>query len=667
MISDYATNPLKITDTTLRDAHQSLAATRMRTADMEPIAADMDRAGFWSAEVWGGATFDVATRFLGEDPWERVRVLKRLMPNTPLQMLLRGQNLVGYRNYADDVVTAFVHHAADEGIDVFRVFDAVNDERNFETAAKAVKEKGKHFQACICYSVTETHMGGPVFNLDYFVSKARILVDMGADTLCIKDMAGLLAPYDAYNLVKALKESISIPVQLHTHYTSGMASMTILKAAEAGLDMADTCLSPYAMRTSQAAVEPLVVTLQGTARDTGLDLQQLLKLSEYFESIAPLLRDHIDTSRASIVDTAVLSHQIPGGMASNLVSQLKEADALDRLEEVYEELPRLRKELGTPPLVTPTSQIVGIQAVQNVLFGRYQLVSGQIKDYVYGLYGRSPMPIDPEVTRTVLEGYERGQEPVTGRAADYLDPELERARKDTEGLAKDVGDVLTYALYPTTGLRFLKWKYGQEPVPDEVKPKSLEQVKQRIAEEEELVSKARAGLLVEKGSQEAAAPAAAQMAPSSAAARSFNVYVGSEMYQVQVEPLALDGDGRHGAVTYAVAPVAQPQPVAAAPAPQPVAPPPTPQPAAAPQPAAPPAPQAAAVADGTPITAPMPGILLRYVVEVGQQVKKGTPVLMIEAMKMENSLPSPVDGTVKEFKVSPGSWVKKNEVLALIG
>ena len=300
-----------------------------------------------------------------------------------------------------------------------------------------------------------------------------------------------------------------------------------------------------------------------------------------------------------------------------------------------------------------------------MLFGRYQLVSAQIKDYVYGLYGRSPMPIDPEVTQTVLQGYERGQEPVTGRAADYLEPEMEKAREAAGSLAKDLGDVLTYALYPVTGLRFLKWKYGEEPIPDEVKPKSLEQVKQRMAEEEDLVAKARAGLLVEKGSQEAAAPAGAPRAPASGTARSFNVYVGSEVYQVQVEPAPGDGIGSMGGVQYAVAPVAQPQPApAAAPAPQPA-------PAAAvpaPQPAAPvPAPAAAPAVDGTAITAPMPGILLRYVVEVGQQVKKGSPVLMIEAMKMENALPSPIDGTVKEFKVSPGSWVKKNDVLALIG
>ena len=655
MTSSKAPNPLRITDTTLRDAHQSLAATRMRTSDMEPIAAEMDKAGFWSAEVWGGATFDVATRFLAEDPWERVRVLKRLMPNTPLQMLLRGQNLVGYRNYADDVVTAFVHHAADVGIDVFRVFDAVNDERNFETAAKAIKETGKHFQASICYSVTESHMGGPVYNLEYFVKKAQTLQDMGADTLCIKDMAGLLAPYDAFDLVTALKENIRIPIHLHTHYTSGMASMTVLKAVEAGIDIVDTCLSPYAMRTSQPAIEPLTVVLQGTDRDTGLDLAHLLKLSEYFESTAPKYRGFFDTTRASVVDTAVLSHQVPGGMASNLVSQLKEADALDRLAEVYEELPRVRKELGFPPLVTPTSQIVGTQAVQNVLFGRYVMVSEQVKDYVYGLYGRTPTPIDPEVTKEVLKDYERGHEPVTGRAADYLDPEMDKAREDTEGLAQDIGDVLTYALYPVTGLRFFKWKYGLEPIPDEARPKTLEQ----INAEEELVSKAKAGQLVEKGSQEAASTA---RPPGPAVGRAFNVYVGNEKYQVKVESL---GDGGAGGIPDPAGYTVTPAPTIATPPAQPSAPPPPTPVAPAPAPA--PALDVQELVGGTAIRSPMPGIMLRYMVEVGQQVKKGAPVLILEAMKMENSLPSPVDGTVKELNVSPGTWVKKNDVLAIIG
>lgn len=619
----------------------------MRTSDMEPIAAEMDSAGFWSVEVWGGATFDVATRFLAEDPWERVRTLKRLMPKTPLQMLLRGQNLVGYRNYPDDVATAFVHHAAEVGIDVFRVFDALNDERNFETAARAIKDAGKHFQASICYSLTEPRMGGPVYNLEYFLSKAAVLQDMGADTLCIKDMAGLLAPYDAFELITALKKSVHIPIHLHTHYTSGMASMTVLKAVEAGVDIVDTCLSPYAMRTSQPAVEPLVVALQGTDRDPGLDLGHLLKLSEYFESIAPRYREHFDTSKASIVDTNVLSHQIPGGMASNLMSQLRESDALDRLDEVYQELPRIRAELGYPPLVTPTSQIIGIQAVQNVLFGRYAMVSGQVKDYVFGLYGRTPRPIDPEVTRQVLEGYERGQEPVTGRPADYLEPELEKAIEATKDIAKDIGDVLTYALYPVTGLRYLRWKYGLEPIPDELKAKTPEQ----LAQADELASKARAGLLVEKGSQEAAAPAPAHI--TNGTPRAFNVYVGNESYRVEVEP-AVDGIGAAPA-----APARQ----AIAPQPPPVQPPPPPPPAPAPTIAQPPANATA----GTPVLAPMPGILLRYAVEVGQVVKKGAPVLFLEAMKMENSLPSPVDGTVKELRIQPGVWVAKNDILAVIG
>ena len=649
MTSTRVANPVKITDTTLRDAHQSLAATRMRTPDMEPIAAEMEKAGFWSLEVWGGATFDVATRFLAEDPWDRVRTLKRLMPTTPLQMLLRGQNLVGYRNYADDVVRSFVEHAAEVGIDIFRVFDAVNDERNFETAAKAIKENGKHLQASICYSVTESRMGGPVYNIDYFLKKALVLEDMGADTLCIKDMAGLLAPYDAYDLVKAIKEAVGIPIHLHTHYTSGMASMTVLKAIEAGVDIVDTCLSPFALRTSQPAIEPLVVTLQGTERDPGLDLPHLLRLSAYFESIAPKYRDHFDTTKASVVDTAVLSHQIPGGMASNLVSQLREAEALDRLEEVYQELPRVRKELGYPPLVTPTSQIVGIQAVQNVLFGRYVMVSGQVKDYAYGLYGQPPAPLDQEVVNHVLKDYERGQEPITGRAADYLEPEMEKAKEATKDIARDIGDVLTYALYPVTGLRFLKWKYGQEPIPDEVKPKTAEQFKA----EDELIAKAKAGLLVEKDSQE---PLSATPAPAGRG-RLFNVYVGEDLFQVAVEPVE---DGATPALphpsTYAVSPAPAPPPPPLAPV----------QPSAPPQ-AAPPAPQSTEQAVRTTIVALMPGILLRYAVEVGASVKKGAPVLYLEAMKMENAIPSPVDGVVKELKVQPGSWVARNDVLAIIG
>jgi pyruvate carboxylase subunit B len=629
-------NPLKICDTTFRDAHQSSIATRMRIEDLEPIAPEMDKMGFHSMEVWGGATFDVCTRFLNEDPWERVRILKRLMPNTPLQMLLRGQNLVGYRNYADDVVKAFVHHAAEVGIDVFRVFDALNDERNVKASFAEIKECGKHIQACLSFSLTERKLGGPVYTIDYYVNKALTFQEMGADSICIKDMAGLLSPYDAVELIKALKAAIKIPVELHNHYTSGMASMTCLKAAEAGVDIIDTCLAPFALRSSQPAIEPIVAALEGTPRDTGLYLQQLLKLGEYFESIAPKYRSYLDSSKFSIIDTGVLSHQIPGGMTTNLVAQLREADALDRLHEVHEELPRTRKELGYPPLVTPTSQIVGTQAVQNVLFGRYKMVPGQVKDYVYGLYGRPPAPIDPEVQKTILKGYEKGEKPITVRAADTLEPEMEKAKEATKDVAKDIGDVLVYALYPQTGMRFLRWKYGLEPVPDAVKPRSMEDVKR----EDDLIKKALAGKLVEK--EEKAAP------PKGPGIRTYNVFVEDEYYKVEVEPTG---------VTSVSGPVAAPT---AAPAPAPAA-------QSQPAPAQASAPAPAAVGEGdVAVTVPMPGTVIKYQVNVGDKVKAGDIVVMLEAMKMENAIPAPADGVIKSVNFGAGASVKKGEVLAVI-
>jgi len=487
-------NPLKITDVTLRDGHQSLLATRMRTEDMEPIAEEMNKAGFYSMEVWGGATFDVATRFLNEDPWERLRILKKLVPDTPLLMLLRGQNLVGYRNYADDLVTAFVHHSARVGIDIFRVFDALNDERNFETCVKAIKESGKHAQLAICYSLTEPKMGGPVYNLDYYVNKARTFQDMGADSLCIKDMAGLIAPDDAYRLITALKGVLKIPIQLHTHYTSGMASMSCLKAIEAGVDIIDTALAPFALRSSHPAIEPIVAALKGTPRDTGLDMAHLFKLGQYIESIAPKYRDFLNTTRMAPIDIGVLMHQIPGGMISNLTSQMREAGVLNRLNEVYEEIPRVRKELGYPPLVTPTSQIVGVQAIQNVLVGRYKLVSRQVQDYCYGLYGKPPAPIDPEIQEIVLKHYKGGQTSITCRPADIIEPELDKAKETVKDISQDIGDVLINAIYPITGLRFLKWKYGLETPPPELKPKTMEDIRR----EDELIAKAKAGKLREK-------------------------------------------------------------------------------------------------------------------------------------------------------------------------
>ncbi len=470
-------NPLKVQDNTFRDGHQSLLATRMRTDDMIPIAEKMDSVGFWAMEVWGGATFDSMHRFLGEDPFERVRILKKYIKKTPFSMLLRGQNLVGYRNYADDVARLFVDKSCEAGIDVFRVFDALNDFRNFETVVERIKANGKHFEGTICYSLTERRMGGDVFNLEYFVTKAKELQDMGADTLCLKDMAGIMAPFDIAKLIIELKGVLDIPIHLHTHYTSGMASMIYLEAIKAGVDIVDTCLAPFALRTSQPAIEPIVATLFGTTRDPGFDLNLLLELGDYIETIAPKYRNYLAKHRMSVIDTGVLAHQVPGGMISNLVGQLKEAKALDRLPEVYKEVAVTRRELGMPPLVTPTSQIVGVQAVLNVLFGRYKMVTNEVKDLAYGLYGKTPIPVDPEVQKKILKGYKRGETPVTGRAADYLDPELEKAREKLRDLAKDDYDLLICALYPTTGEQFLKWKYGLEERPPEVRPKTLEDIR----------------------------------------------------------------------------------------------------------------------------------------------------------------------------------------------
>ena len=470
-------NPLKIQDNTFRDGHQSTLATRMRTEDMLPIAEKMDSVGFWAMEVWGGATFDTMHRFLGEDPFDRIRTLKKYIKKTPFSMLLRGQNLVGYRNYPDDVARLFVDKSCEAGMDVFRVFDALNDFRNFQTVVERIKANGKHFQGTICYSLTERLMGGDVFNLEYYLSKAKEIQDMGADTLCLKDMAGIMAPFDISRLITELKKVISIPIQLHTHYTSGMASMVYLEAIKAGVDIVDTCLAPFALRTSQPAVEPIVATLYGTTRDPGFELSLLLELGDYIETIAPKYRDYLAKNKMSVIDTGVLAHQVPGGMISNLVGQLKEAKALDRLAEVYKEVAVARKELGTPPLVTPTSQIVGVQAVLNVLFGRYKMVTNEVKDLVYGLYGKTPTPVDPEVQKKVLKGYKRGDTPITGRAADYLEPELDKNREKIGDLAKDDFDLLIYSLYHTTGEQFLKWKYGLEERPAAVKPKTLDDIR----------------------------------------------------------------------------------------------------------------------------------------------------------------------------------------------
>ena len=622
-------NGVKITDLTLRDGHQSLLATRMRTDDILEMAPGMDKAGFYSLEVWGGATFDVPTRFLNEDPWERLAKIKKAAPNTPLQMLLRGQNLVGYRHYPDDVVVEFVKHAAKTGVDIFRVFDALNDERNFEPALSTIKECGKHAQLAISYSLTERKMGGPVYNLDYYIEKAVKFESMGADSLCIKDMAGIISPDDAYNLVKALKENIKIPINLHSHYTSGMASMAFLKAIEAGVDMIDCCLAPFALRTSHPAAEPFIAALAGTEYDTGIDINLLFELGQKLEGIAPKYRDFMDNTKMSSIDTAVLMHQVPGGMISNLVSQLREANALDRINEVYEELPKVRKELGYPPLVTPTSQIVGIQAVQNVLFGRYKVVSAQVKDYVYGLYGRPPRPIDPEVQKQVRKGYGRGEKPITCRPADVLDPELELAKGAVGELTEDIGDVLIYALYPTTGLRFLKWKYGKEAPPPETAGKSLEDIKR----ENDLIAKAKSGKLVEAGSAQAV---------GTSGFRHYNVYIGDNVLTVGVEEVEEGAEPRQHIV-------AMPSPIKKAPAVAEVA------------------SEPESVGDETGVVAPMPGIIIRYEVKEGDKVKAGDNVVVLEAMKMAIDLPAPSDGVIKKLNFKGGDYVARDDLLAVIG
>lgn len=455
-----ATKPLKFIDETFRDAQQSIIATRMRTEEMEAIASEIDKVGYFSAEVAGGATFDVAVRFLSEDPWQRIRALKKLMPNTPLQMHFRGQNLVGYRHYPDDVVTAFVQHAADLGIEVFRVFDALNDERNLETCVKAIKACGKHAQMQLQYSLTEPRLGGPVYTLDYYVGKARIFQEMGADSLCIADTCGLPTPYDAYELVTALKKAIDIPVDFHTHYDSGMASMACLKAIEAGVDMIDTAAAPFALRSSFPSVETMAFALQATPRDPGLDMPLLVRIGKYLESVARRNREFMNTEQMSAVDTEAFVNQVPGGMITNLLAQLKELNAADRIDEVCAEIPRVRSRLGHPPLATPISQIIAAQAVQNVLIGRYKTILPQVREYAFGYYGKPPVPIDPEIIEIMSQKRGRKIDPITCRPADLLKPEMEKAKEAIKDVTRDIGDVLIYALNPTTGMKLLSKKYG---------------------------------------------------------------------------------------------------------------------------------------------------------------------------------------------------------------
>ncbi len=625
-----ATNPIKIQDVTFRDGHQSIFATRGRTEDMLEVASQMDEIGFHSMEVWGGATFDTMHRYLNEDPWERITTLKKYIKKTPLSMLLRGQNLVGYRNYADDVVEAFVDTACNRGIDIFRVFDALNDFRNFETAVKVIKQNEKHFQGTICYSLTEKRMGGDIYNLDYYLKKAKELVEMGADSICIKDMAGLISPYDAYNLVSALKENYDKPIHLHTHFTSGMGDLTLMKAVEAGVDIIDTCMSPYAYRTSHPAVEPFVISLLGTNRDTGFDIESLAKIDEKLEKSATKYMDFLDKTKLSVIDTNVILHQTPGGMLSNLVNQLKMMNSLDKLPKVFQTLPQVRKDLGSVPLVTPTSQIVGIQTVNNVLFDTeesYSKITEQVKDLCFGLYGHTTRPINPEVQKKALIGYPRGEEPITSRPGDIIEPEMPAIEAKFGELAKSKEDLLICALYPVTGKRFLKWKYGETEVPAEVKPKTYEDVQK----EKKLIDDVLAGKVEVIPKKEAPEK------PDNL--KSYTVYVDGEYFNVEIAD-----DGVPNVISAQPASASTPKKVAKKPKKS-----------------------APVIQDGdNPIVAPIPGMVSEYKKKVGDEIKSGETIVVLEAMKMFNNLDAPCDGIVKSINYSEGDSVAQNDVLCVI-
>lgn len=570
-------NKLFITETILRDAHQSQAATRMKTEDMIPVLDKIDKVGYYSVECWGGATYDSCLRFLNEDPWERLRILRKGMPNTKLQMLLRGQNLLGYRHYADDVVDRFVKMSIDNGIDILRIFDALNDVRNLKQAITSTKQYGGTVEAALSYTTS------PVHDFKYFVDLSKKLVDMGADIICIKDMANLLLPYNAYDLVKAIKSEVGVPVHLHTHNTTGTGSMTYLKAAEAGVDIVDTALSPLANGTSQPGTESLVATLKGTARDTGLDLQLLNEISAHFKKVAERLKSEgFLNPKVLNVDVNTLIYQIPGGMMSNLLNQLKQQGASDKYQEVLEEVPRVRKDMGYPPLVTPTSQIVGTQAVLNVTLGeRYKMVTKETKGLLKGEYGQLPAEPDAEIVKKCIGDTER----ITCRPADLIQPEYEDRKKEMEKYYTKEEDVLSYCMFP--------------------------QVCEKYFEKREEEHK-----------------------------RNLNVTINGKKYVVEIE----DYDY--------VAPQ-QPAVAPAQPAPAPVA--------TAPAPAAP----AAPAGNGTPVYAPMPGTVLKFKVTNGAKVKKGDPILVLEAMKMENDIAAPCDGIVN-ITVNQGATVETKSVLATI-
>ncbi len=611
-IQPAAGKPLLITDVALRDGHQSLLATRMRTEDMLPIAQKLDAVGYWSLEVWGGATFDTCLRFLKEDPWERLRALRAAMPNTKLQMLLRGQNLVGYRHYADDVLERFIERSATNGIDVFRIFDALNDVRNLDRAVREVKACGKHAEATISYTVS------PVHSLDRFVDMAKRMEDLDTDTLCIKDMAGLLAPLDAYHLLRRLKAAVKVPIHLHSHYTSGMASMSSLMAILGGLDMLDTAMSPLAGGTSHPATETLVASLRNTPYDTGLDLAAFLPITEHFRTVRRKYRQF--ESDFTGVDAEILTSQIPGGMLSNLAAQLTEQNALDRMKEVLEEVPRVRKEMGYPPLVTPTSQIVGTQATLNVLTGeRYKVVTTETKNYFLGLYGRAPGPLDGEIMALAIGN----EEPIKTRPADRLEPELEANKKELPASASSVEDQLSFALFPAIAREFFDAREKGD-----LTPPLLESVS-------------------------AKGPSVAHelhLAPVE-----FNVTVHGETYHVKVSGSGRKTDGRK---PYYIRVNDKLEEVSLEPIQEILAG--IPESLDTDKTAKPKRPRPSKPGDVAP---PMPGRVVKILVAVGDRVKVGDPLLIVEAMKMESRVPTPINGTVAAILASEGDHVKTDETV----
>ena len=444
----------KITETVLRDAHQCLAATRMTTEEMLPIVEKLDLVGYHALEMWGGATFDSALRFLDEDPWERIRKIKSKVKNTKLQMLLRGQNIVAYKHYPDDVVIAFVKAAVHNGIDIFRIFDALNDVRNLETALKTVKKEGAHAQCCISYTIS------PVHNIEYYVKKAKEMENLGADTICIKDMAGILTPYTAFDLVTKLKKEIKLPINLHSHCTGGFAQMTYLKAIEAGVDILDTAISPFSAGTSQPTTESLVVTLRDTPYDTGLNMDALSEVADYFKPIKEkYLSSGLINTKVLGVDTKTIVYQVPGGMLSNLVSQLQQQNKLDKFQEVLEEVPRVREDLGYPPLVTPLSQIVGTQAVLNVVLAeRYKMIPKEVKDYVKGLYGKPTIPIKQEIVEKIVGKAKI----ITCRPADLIEPQMDKFKNEMKEYLEQEEDILSYALFPQVAMLYFKNRWAKK-------------------------------------------------------------------------------------------------------------------------------------------------------------------------------------------------------------